>query len=366
MRTVQQQFARTARTRNHADVPAGRRAVDAVEDRSAVRRPVLRRRLDGLLERRYSRLWREPARRLDHEFRGSAPPHSEHHARPVWRKDRVRLRRGIERKSRPHARIRIAEPQIYVPGMLRIRTADDDLRAIGRDRRAGVCRLADGRQRAARPVHPRQPRRPGARMVRERARRNRKRRRPIYRGHIDVRRGDRNRFARQREAINRERLEPQQAVADEEQVAGIRVPRRRRDLCDTPPLVGVERSHADLILLALRSLRDIHEVPPVGEEARILRRVAHAILRAIGQHQLRRAAGGSHTKEPAHVREEDDTVGAPHRRHSSEVRRVAHNLRRAVREIDALDLPVGEESDRTAIGRPERTRRPITARERPR
>ena len=120
--------------------------------------------------------------------------------------------------------------------------------------------------------------------------------------------------------------------------------------------------HRALVPAFLLLHAQVKEVPAVGEK---LRPSMAGVRRAVGGGDRHRAAAaGRDLLHPANHgrREQDGALRIPAA--AAPAGRVAQRERRPGIHVEALQLAVGEEPDRAAVGRPERERRLLGARQR--
>ena len=128
-------------------------------------------------------------------------------------------------------------------------------------------------------------------------------------------------------------------------------------------LLGVERADAIDAVLGLLAVGEVQEVVAVGEKLRPAD--AGLFARRIELHERHRRASGRGDALDRIVRpavEEDHASGAPAFRRSPSARR--RSSARAAGHLDLLELPLGDEAEEPAVGRPEGPRRPLRPRER--
>ncbi len=150
-----------------------------------------------------------------------------------------------------------------------------------------------------------------------------------------------------------EGLRDERALPHEEEISRRRVGHQGLGGSERPRFLRVERADPIEVLVGLLALGHVEKVPPVGQE---LRPGDHRLLaRGVGLDGDRRRPslrGDSLDGIGGATVEEDHSRRAPG---SVRTRRVvADLLRRAPGDLDLLQLPFGEESEETAVGRPER------------
>ena len=280
--------------------------------------------------------------------------HRVHDAPSVGRPEGSERSVGPEREPRADAALEVADPDVGLRAPRIGQVEGEPVAARREGRVVGVARVADDLALLAGAVHPEQPVPTLARPVRER---------PVARdreeGEPDVVRsdvlGERNRLARRLQGLRVERLGDERPVPHEEEVAGRRVGHERLRGREELRLRRVERPDPVRAVLRLLPDRHVEVVLPVREElgpadlALLPRRVG--LGRDGGS-----PPGGRDAVDGLVARavEEDDALRTPGAVGASG--RVADLLRRAARDLDLLELPLGEESEEPAVRRPERPR----------
>ena len=139
-----------------------------------------------------------------------------------------------------------------------------------------------------------------------------------------------------------------------DQVAGLGVDRRAARAVQEAALAAVERRQVDPSFVdGAAGVGDVQEPAPVGQERG--KAVGDLLLRVLDPGRRRRhaAAFGDHGEPAGHGRGEDDgPAAAP--ASSPRFDRVADRLDAPVGEGQLSQLPLGEEADPPAVGRPER------------
>ena len=157
-------------------------------------------------------------------------------------------------------------------------------------------------------------------------------------------------------------LRDQVSFPHEEQMAGLRIQGTGIGLCDQPGFLRVHGSDADLARFAHRP-RVQEKMPPVRQK----RRPPVEEARPLSEHDSGGSAGRWNpdhiTRVPSRsrhdARDEYGVVRSPGGKLEERLRggrKVTNRLRSAAVDRHALQLGGGEESDRPAVGRPERPR----------
>src|SRR5262245_24210407 len=166
--------------------------------------------------------------------------------------------------------------------------------------------------------------------------------------------GDEERFARRSKPVQVEGLRQEIPFAKEEQITGRRVDNTRVCVEKKLLLRRVERTDVDahLLLLCARS-----ETCDVIEEVASVRQKERPPVGGLAARGVEprnsdwETAGSGNAIQHVKAREEDHALSIPGP--AAAFRHIAKRLRRSARGVDSLELAIGEESDGTAVGRPE-------------